>query len=66
MTNDETLLTTKEVADFVGLSPYTIARYRVKGTGPKYFYLGKKTIRYKKDDVEAWLDMVTQRKKYGF
>lgn len=66
MKTDETLLTTKEVADYIGLSEYTIARYRLKGTGPKYFYIGKKSIRYKKEDVEIWLDMITQRKKYGF
>jgi len=66
MKTDETLLTTKQVAAYIGLSEYTIARYRLKGTGPKYFYIGKKSVRYKKEDVEIWLDMITQRKKYGF
>lgn len=66
MKTDETLLTTKQVAAYIGLSEYTIARYRLKGTGPKYFYIGKKSVRYKKEDVEIWLDLITQRKKYGF
>ncbi len=63
MQEDKSLLTTQEVADLVGLSAYTIAKYRTKGMGPKYLLIGKKTIRYKKADVEAWIELIEQEKE---
>ena len=52
------LLTTKEVSFFLGVSLSTLARYRVKGTGPKFVKFGDEkqcTIRYREEDVEAYI-----------
>ena len=59
LTDHDYLLTTRQVAKMVGLAPYTVAKYRMKGVGPKYLQLGRKTIRYKKSDVLAWVDQIT-------
>lgn len=56
MTKQEPLLTTKEVAEFIGVAPFTVAKYRMKGIGPKYIQLGQKVIRYRKSDVEEWIE----------
>ncbi len=53
------LLTTKEVAVFLGVSLSTLARYRVNGTGPKFVKFGDEkqcTIRYREKDVETYIN----------
>lgn len=54
MTNKE-FMTTKEVADTLGIKKNTLALWRMKGFGPKYYKLGR-SVRYKKADVEDWID----------
>ncbi len=58
----EPLLTTKEVAAFVGLSAYTLTRYRMDGIGPNYVHLGPKIVRYRRSDIEAWVDKMLEKK----
>ncbi len=66
MTQQESLLTTQEVADFMGIASFTLAKYRMKGIGPKYIQLGKKLIRYRKEDIEEWLSIhIGQSQKNG-
>lgn len=62
MTKQNAMLTTKEVAEIVGLSEYTISKYRMMGIGPKFFQLGNKIIRYKRNDVYEWLNALTKHK----
>lgn len=49
------LLSTKELAEYLGISEWTIAHYRTYGTGPEYLKLGN-YVRYKVSDIEAWLE----------
>jgi hypothetical protein len=49
------MLTTKEAANVLKLSPYTMARMRCKGGGPTY-YKGPKLVYYKQTDLDAWLE----------
>ena len=46
-------MNTREAAALLGLSPSTLARYRITGEGPWYCKLGS-CVRYRGDDVEAW------------
>ena len=55
------LLTTAQVAAILSLSPRTLEQLRVKGGGPPYFALGKRAVRYRRSDVDSWLD-ARQRK----
>jgi predicted DNA-binding transcriptional regulator AlpA len=45
-----------EVAAHLGVPEKTLAEWRYKGTGPRYFRVGKH-VRYRWLDVEKWLDL---------
>ena len=46
-------LRTPEAARFLGLSPRTLEKHRVYGTGPVYHKLGGRVV-YALDDLKAW------------
>lgn len=46
-------LTQIEVAALLRLSPRTLERHRLAGTGPAYVKLGRRVV-YKREVVEAW------------
>ena len=50
---DNDYLSTKQAALVVGLSPKTLARYRVTGAGPVYHKLGRR-VRYLRKDLRKW------------
>lgn len=47
-------LTTQQAAQYLNLSVPTLERYRCAGIGPKAHRLGTKTIRYRREDLDAW------------
>ena len=52
-------LTTQEAADYLRLSPRSLERYRVEGTGPQYLKAGpgkRARVFYRIDDLDAWLE----------
>jgi excisionase family DNA binding protein len=49
------LLTTKEAAALLSLSPRTLERLRHSGGGPRYLKI-KRSVRYRLDWVQSWLD----------
>ena len=48
-------LLTKEAGAFLGLSPRTLEKHRVYGTGPIYRKLGGRVV-YAVADLQAWAD----------
>ena len=48
------LLTTREAAELMKLSPRTLEMHRSKGGGPAYLKAGG-LVRYRLADLEAWL-----------
>jgi excisionase family DNA binding protein len=52
------MLTTRQIADLVGVSPETVLRWQRHGHGPAAIRLPSGALRYRREDVEAWL---TQR-----
>ena len=54
------LLTTKELAKYLGIGESTLLQYRFDGTGPSYIKLGH-LVRYRISDVEAWLAKRTEQ-----
>ena len=46
-------LSTREAAEWLGLSPRSLDRYRVTGEGP-YFHRFGGRVRYRRADLEAW------------
>jgi predicted DNA-binding transcriptional regulator AlpA len=53
-------LRTPEAARFLGLSPRTLEKHRVYGTGPQYFKLGGRVV-YKLNDLQTWADRGVRR-----
>jgi prophage regulatory protein len=51
----EEMLTEPEVARLLGVSLSTVKRLRASGEGPPVIKVGKRAIRYRRRDVEAWL-----------
>lgn len=53
-------LITKEAGAFLGLSPRTLEKHRVYGTGPVYRKLGGRVV-YSIVDLQAWADLGARR-----
>nr|WP_204264375.1 helix-turn-helix domain-containing protein [Geodermatophilus normandii] len=49
------MLTTREVAGYLGVPVATVYAWNSRGLGPKRFRVGK-YVRYRRTDVDAWLD----------
>lgn len=60
----EELLTSLEVAELLRVSAYTVKRWRREGTGPKHIVVGG-LIRYRRSDVEAYLEGNTVTPEVG-
>ncbi|ANL74063.1 transcriptional regulator protein [Rhizobium phaseoli] len=52
--SDRRMLRTDDAAKLIGLSPSTLAKFRLNGGGPRYIKLGRSVV-YDPADVEAWL-----------
>jgi len=50
----EPLLDSVKVARILGVEPDTLAAWRRKGYGPRWYRIGKK-IRYSESDLRAWM-----------
>ena len=50
------LLTTDDVAEMTGLSPETLAQWRWLKKEIPFVRLGKKCVRYRQSDIDAWLE----------
>ncbi len=54
------LLTAEQLAAELGLHQVTLAQWRmVDGKGPAFIKIGS-SVRYRRSDVEAWLDKQTR------
>ena len=53
MNDERQYLSTREAAEYLGLSPRTLDRYRVSGDGPVFHRFGGR-VRYTRSDLDAW------------
>lgn len=51
-----TLLTTTQAAAILGLSPRTLEGLRVRGGGPRFVRLSARAVRYRHEDLAAWIE----------
>jgi predicted DNA-binding transcriptional regulator AlpA len=51
------VLRTPQAADYVGLSPSTLEKFRLTGNGPPYQKAGPKIVVYRAEDLDAWLNV---------
>lgn len=57
-TRGDALMTTDEVAGWLRVSPATLCRWRQCGSGPPALWLARGVPRYRRDDVQQWLNEV--------
>lgn len=50
------LMTPQEVSQWTGLSIGALAQLRYKGQGPQFVKLTPKTVRYVREQVQAWIE----------
>ena len=51
----DNLMTVETVAEYLGVPVATVYAWNSRGLGPKRYRLGKH-VRYRRADVEAWLE----------
>ncbi|MDD5065360.1 MAG: helix-turn-helix domain-containing protein [Phycisphaerae bacterium] len=56
MDTKKILVNEREAAELLGIKPSTLRVWRCLHTGPAYFKLHGKTIRYDRDAVSAWIE----------
>lgn len=52
----EQLLSEKQAAKLLGISDRTLRNWRVRGGGPKFVRVSARCIRYKRGDLQDWID----------
>ena len=53
---DELLMTPEEVSAYTGVSVQALAMLRYRGKGPKCLSPSQRVIRYRKHDVDTWVN----------
>lgn len=56
MTEQENTLTPIKAARYLGISEAVLRLWRSEGKGPRYFRAGEKLVRYRKADLDAWIE----------
>lgn len=52
----EKLFTTKEAAEYLGVSEAHLGRMRCEGCGPSFCRIGKRRVGYRACDLSEWLE----------
>lgn len=50
------LLTEAQAAQLLGFSPRTLQAWRVRGGGPTFVHVSARCVRYRREDLEAWIE----------
>jgi excisionase family DNA binding protein len=51
----ENILRTPEAAQYLTIAASTLEKLRIYGGGPRFIRLGARAIRYRLEDLDAWL-----------
>ncbi len=54
--NPVSLLNESQTAQFLGLTIRCLQNWRSRGGGPPYIQISRRAIRYRRADLEAWID----------
>ncbi|GAB3103757.1 helix-turn-helix domain-containing protein [Isoptericola nanjingensis] len=63
-TSRRRLMTPEELAEYLGVTLHCVYAWSSRGGGPNVVRVGAR-LRYRPDDVEAWLDRVTDDRAAG-
>ena len=53
--SETTYLRVPDAARYVGLTPSTLAKMRLRGDGPRYSKAGPRIVVYARADLDAWI-----------
>ena len=56
MIEHQDTLTPKQAARYVGISEGALRLWRSSGKGPCFFKAGEKLVRYRRVDLDAWIE----------
>jgi excisionase family DNA binding protein len=56
VTTDQHTLTPREAARYLGISDAALRLWRSEDKGPRYFKAGEKLVRYRRTDLDAWIE----------
>lgn len=56
MTDKEHLLTEKQTAEYLQLTPRFLQARRYRGNGPPFIRISSRAIRYRLADLEEWIN----------
>jgi excisionase family DNA binding protein len=56
MTEQESTLTPIKAARYLGVSEASLRFWRSEGKGPRHFKAGEKLVRYRRADLDAWIE----------
>jgi excisionase family DNA binding protein len=66
MTDYQNTLTPIQAAKYLGISEAVLRLWRSEGKGPRYFRAGEKLVRYRRADLDAWIEArLVQAEQYG-
>ena len=54
------LMTAGEAGDLLAMTKGALAQMRYLGTGPRFVKLGKRSVRYRHEDLEDWIAQCTR------
>lgn len=50
------LMKAEEVAEYLAVTPGALAQMRYEGTGPRFIKITGRAVRYRREDVDDWLE----------
>ena len=56
MIDYQNTLTPIQAAKYIGISEAALRLWRSEGKGPRHFKAGEKLIRYRKADLDSWIE----------
>jgi predicted DNA-binding transcriptional regulator AlpA len=56
MTELESTLSPLKAAKYLGISEAALRLWRSEGRGPRHFRAGEKLVRYRRVDLDAWIE----------
>ncbi len=60
------LLTTTEAASYLGVSPSLLEGWRSRQKGPSFYRLSRKIIRYRKSDLDQYLETTATKNEVNW
>lgn len=56
MSDQQSTLTPIQTAKYLGVSESVLRLWRSESTGPRYFKAGEKLVRYRRADLDSWIE----------